>query len=152
MEKNRVHEWLPVPSLGYKYEVFKNGSLRNIKTKKVLKKFIPTGYYITINNKQVYVTIASLLWEVHGILPQGISKNPISLTIKKGDTVRLFESIKTAAQYLAPVVFLGVSTIRSYLSKRKTEIYGWKITYHLPKDLSQVEYKIPTLTRKKKNS
>ena len=134
MEKNRVHEWLPVPSLGYKYEVFKNGSLRNAKTKQILKKISPTSYAVTINRKRIFVTISNLLWEVHGILPKRSLTRNIPVTIQKDKVILHFKNIQTATEYLSKSEFYTTKYIRYFFSKRKTEIFGWQITYHLPKD------------------
>lgn len=141
--------WIPVPSLGYKYEVTTTGKLRNAETKKVLKKTSSTYYSLTINQKFVFVTIANLLWEAHGILPTKKIKRNVPVTIQKDATFVCFPSIQKAVEYLSKVSFYSEKYIRDFLSKRVTEFSGWKITYPPPEDLSQVESNYMNIIRKK---
>ena len=147
-----VAEWVPVPSLGYKYEVTPSGKLRNAATKQILKKTSHTYYHLTINQKSVCATIANLLWEAHGILPERRTKRDIPVTIQKDKTILHFKNITMAAAYLSKTEFYNAKYVREFFSKRVAELWGWKITYHLPDKLAQVKYKIPTLTRRRKKN
>lgn len=137
------NEWLPVPSLNYKYELCSDGRIRNAVTKHILKKKgTHNGYFIRNEKKYKYTSILSLLWEVYGILPENPTRNkPIPVTIKKGTDALYFPSQWKAAKYLAPKCFYHVNNIHWRMRNRVTEICGWQIAYHLPDDLSRVEYK-----------
>ena len=117
-DKNR---WLPVPSLNYKYEFCSDGRIRNIKNKHILKPIETNCYAVYVNKRRIITTIKSLLWEVHGIVPEIQRLKKIPVTIKKGTDALYFETLRKAAKV--------------------AEICSWQITYHLPDDLSQVKYK-----------
>ena len=127
-------QWVSVPSLNYRYEVTAGGKLRNAKTKRILKKTAPTYYKLTINKKVVCATIASLLWEVHGIMPKRRIKRNITVTIQKDKVILHFQDIQMAVEYLSESEFYTRKYIRYFFSKRAKEICGWQITYHLPND------------------
>ena len=137
------NEWLPVPSLNYRYEVDPRGRLRNAKTKKCLRASARGAYHaycVSVCGKKMSVSVKSLLWEVHGIVPKK-RRNKIPVTIKKGTDALYFESLKKAAKYLATLIHYSSGQIVTFFAKRSADICGWQITYHLPDDLSQVEYK-----------
>ena len=135
------NEWLPVPSLNYKYELCSDGRIRNIKNKHILKPIETNCYVVYVNKRRIITTIKSLLWEVHGIVPEIQRLKKIPVTIKKGTDALYFETLRKAAKYLSPKINYHEYSINRFFTKRVAEICGWQITYHLPDDLSQVEYK-----------
>ena len=54
----------PIPSLNGKYEINKQGVVRNAKTKKLVKQNKPNSYSLYLNNKQSTHSVARLLAEV----------------------------------------------------------------------------------------
>ena len=125
------NNWQPVPSLDCKYEVTESGRLRNAKTKRILKRHYPYAYAVKINGRTKYLSIRSLLWEVHGIIKPAAPRI-VPITIFCDGQKRYFPTLAVAAKFLADKFFFAVSTIRVMLCGRKTEICGCKITYHLP--------------------
>lgn len=115
----------PIPSLNNLYEINRRGVVRNAKTKRELQPFI------VFANPKTARTIASLLWEVHGIKPKGQNTRPISVscTDQKGKTYN-FDSCKECARFLAPKTHFPIKTLEDYMTKRKTEIGEWEIGYH----------------------
>ena len=128
-------DWQPVPSLNCKYELNSDGVLRNAKTKRLLKRYYPYAYAVKINGKVVYLSVRSLLWEVHGIIRPSTPK-AVPVTVYHNGQRHYFPTKKDTAKFLSSKIFLSVSTINSMLCNRKTDICGWRITYHLPDDFS----------------
>ena len=59
--------YLPIPSLGGKYEIDKDGNVRNAKTKRIKSiKDGTTSYHFWFNNSHVWICRAALLAEVFG--------------------------------------------------------------------------------------
>lgn len=121
-------EWLPVPSLGYLYELNKRGALRNIKTK-LRNKNIGGCYWLTIDKENVVVSKTSLLWEVFGILPKNNRLRRQPCIVSKGNQRYHFDSLTEAAKFLAPKIFYSLSQVKYYFWQRKTYIFGWRINY-----------------------
>ncbi len=143
-------EWQPVPSLDYKYEVTISGLLRKTKTKHLMTPDKKGLYRVFVNGKIKHIAVSNLLWEVHGILPPPNLSHPIPVKIERGNIRQYFPTFAAAAKFLAPKVFFTEGTLVSYhFRKRQTEIGGWKITYHPPEDLSQVESNYTNIIRKK---
>ena len=126
----------PIPSLDYRYEIDQHGTVRNAETKKVLKPRTVKGVRtsslsIKINGKKTTYSIPSLLWEVHGKLSNPTI--PIGVTISKGGEVHYFPSLYKCSIWLEPRLHLKRRSIQNgYLYLRRSEIAGWKITYHEP--------------------
>lgn len=127
-----TQEWYPVPSLNNLYEFNQQNQLRNAATKKLLKKQKGNeGYCVHLRSRniRVSVSITKLRWEIFGVLPPkktGIHKPVI---ISRGRTTRHCASFLDAAKFIANAEFYSVAQIQSLLSKRRTEIYGWRINY-----------------------
>lgn len=140
---NKPLDWQPIPSLDGKYEIAPNGDARNAKTKRhILKHRYKNGrfdYIFRIDGKSLCRSINSLLWEVHGIIPNLPHNTPVSISISKGNEKYFFHSINKASFFLAPRVFLGIGTIKLYLSRRYVTICDWKISYHEPEDFSKIK-------------
>ena len=119
-----VSNFLPIPSLNNQYEINSQGVVRNVRTKRELQPFI------SFANPKTTKTIASLLWEVHGIKPKGQNTRAISVscTDKKGKTYN-FNSLKDCAKFLAPKTHYPIRSLEDYMSRRKTEIGEWTMKY-----------------------
>lgn len=131
----KVNEnFLPIPSLNNKYEINSLGVVRNVQTKRELQPFI------SFANPKTTKTIASLLWEVHGIRPevQNTRAIGVSCTDKKGKTYN-FDSLQKCAKFLAPKTHYLIKTLEDYMSKRKAEIGEWKMNYFCEPKIFHVE-------------
>lgn len=127
--------WLPVPSLGGKYELNNRGLLRNSVTKRILTKIVHNrfiGFHIRSDDKKSFVTLKNLMWEVYGVVPQSLN-SPVSCSVFKNGVFKKFDSLRDCAVFLAGFIYLSSETIENYLGKRCTEFYGWKIKY-APRD------------------
>lgn len=125
--------WLPVPSLGGKYELSRSGKLRNSNTKRFLnlhtsRNYI--GFRTWFNGKPKFVTLKSLLWEVFGITCSPSKRTPVSCSAVKNRIFKKFDCLRDLAAFLAAQNNkLSFYTIEARLSKRCSEIDGWKIKY-----------------------
>lgn len=133
-------QYLPIPSLDYKYEISNRGIVRNVRTKRTLRKFFSkfgTPFFsFKIKGSYTQRNLSQLLWEVHGILPKKISFLPsVEVTIQKGVKHYSFPSITKCAKYLAPIEQYSFSWIRCQLVERRKNIYGWKIFYREPEKI-----------------
>ena len=133
-------KWLQIP-VAPKYEINQRGDVRNMKTGRLLKSWIPKG---RIANKQVvlsiekegkpkhlHVHVSSLLWLTHGIIPkrETHSRIVVPVIISRGNERHFFDSCRQAAKFIAERVHYVADHIVHLLSKRREEIYGWKINY-----------------------
>jgi len=120
----------PIYSLDCKYEINKQGVVRNVATKFVLKTKA-NGKCVSIQlsaHKYISRAIADLLWEAHGkIIKRRFRPCPCSAESKSGK--KFFDNLAQCARFLSPKVFLAVSTIKNYLCCRNSTVGGWKITY-----------------------
>ncbi len=114
----------PIPSLNNLYEINQRGIVRNTSTKRILQPFI------SFAKPKTSRTVASLLWEVHGIKPKGQNSRPISVICKNNSGEKYyFKSLRSCAEFLSPKTKYSVKTLEEYLSKRKKEIGEWKFIY-----------------------
>ena len=121
----------PIPSLDCRYEVNTRGTIRNAKTKRILKRYKGgVVFVVTKDGKVIGVNPNTCLWEVHGYYRKPKwQKVKCSAENERGK--HFFDSLSACARFLAPKIFLAVKTVkRHYFDKRRTEIYGWKITYY----------------------
>lgn len=127
--------WTPVPSLNCKYEFGYNGKLRNASSKRVLKliqrqRFI--GFAVSVGNKACrHVSLSSLMWEIHGVVPQS-RRSPVSCSAFKNGVSKKFDSLRACSRFLADYVFSAAAAFR-LLVKRQPLIGGWNIKY-APRD------------------
>lgn len=121
----------PIPSLDYRYEINKQGKVRNTVTKKVLTpKLGGKLYCFQIGGKGNYFSRATsdLLWEVHGKIIERRFR-PCPCSAEKADGKFFFPHMKACARFLAPKVFFCFSWVYKLLNRREPIIEGWKITY-----------------------
>lgn len=137
--------WVAVPSLNFRYEVDPDGICRNVRTRKILKPFNGT-YKFSVNGQTVYCSIKDLLWETHGIIRKK-EKVPIATTVIKGNSRLFFQSLTSAAQFIASQENYIAGWIYRFLNRREKNIFGWEITYHEPDDLSDVKAPIMRVTK-----
>lgn len=131
LEAHYGSKFMPIPSFQGKYEITKQGQVRNAKTKRILKVKQGTGKNISFYIGGVSITrsITSLLWETFGIINRKKSRMRVPIIITKGNQRLYFDSEMDVARYLAPKVFLSIPGIYRYFRLRKAEIYGWQINY-----------------------
>lgn len=136
----KINGWYPVPSLNGKYELSPSGDLRNADTKVPLKKYTicgVLGYYVKIDRRRKAVIATQLLFEVYGYgAPFSSYAHNIGVSLFKDGEQHDFNSITACANFLAPLVFYSVGTIRQRLHKRPAEIWGWNVTYFEPQKKS----------------
>ena len=120
----------PIYSLDCKYEINKQGVVRNVATKLVLKTKA-NGKCVSIQlsaHKYISRAIADLLWEAHGkIIKRRFRPCPCSAESNAGKF--FFDNLTLCAHFLAPKVFYAVGTVKDYLCRRDPFIGEWKITY-----------------------
>lgn len=127
----QVDTFEPIPSVGGKYEINNRGVVRNAKSKQIIKR---KGHDQCVGlqlDGRTFVTraIKDLLWEVHGIIkPRRFRPAPCSAEHPYFGRF-FFENKKACARFLAPKIFLTVSTVANHLYKRDKIIYGWTINY-----------------------
>lgn len=121
--------YMPIPSTGGKYEINSKGTVRNSKTKIIIRP-IDNSISFCFGNRKVRRTVADLLWEVHGIIKKkSRSSNPIPVAAENQHGKYFFRSLKRCSQFLESKVHYSRYTIIYHLSRREENIYGWKITY-----------------------
>ncbi|MBQ3337532.1 MAG: hypothetical protein IJG80_09030 [Selenomonadaceae bacterium] len=127
------HTFMPIPSLGGRYEINLTGVVRNARTKKIIKPY-PNKWVVQLcmgRGKKNTRAIRNLLWEVHGkIIKRRFQPCPCSAENNTGKF--FFENLACCARFLAPKVFYTVDTVRVYLYRRDPAIGEWKITYLKP--------------------
>lgn len=116
-----------IPSLNDRYEINCFGTVRNVRSKKILK---PWNGAITFRDhgQTIHRRVTDLLWEVHGKIPSKIRK-PISCTVADARGKKFFPHLKAAAAFIAKNYPRSINTVLHYLHQRRAEIYDWQITY-----------------------
>lgn len=132
--------WVPVPSLGNRYEINIHGKLRNAKTKKLLKMW-KGCYVVKSGGKTITISKAKLLWETHGVVPQRNPSAPLPVVAECNGQKMYFKTFSALAKFLAPKIFYCVGTLKTYLHKRIKTLAGWTFTYIAPPDLAAVSVK-----------
>lgn len=129
-----VSSFEPILSLNGKYEINNRGVVRNSRTKHIVKPQRRSVGLFNDKNVRIRISVAELLWEVHGHKIPSYSSKPIHCTLENKHGKHFFKSLKDAARFLAPKVYLTFNTVCDYLCKRKSTIYGWKISYLIGSD------------------
>lgn len=132
------NRYLPIPSLDNRYEINERGTVRNVRTKQVIK--------TKSNGKSICVqmggkgqghyhnrAIADLLWEVHGIIKtRRYRPCPCSCyrTSSLSPNSRLtFTNLKACARYIADKDGKSFRSVYVELMRRAAVIGDWKIIY-----------------------
>ena len=122
-----AEDWHPVPSLDGRYELDRNGNLRNATNKKLLRRR-RTSYQAFSNGKYRPVSVNRLLHEVYGIeLPPESTFVPVIVS-KDGESYS-FESKTACARFLSGRVFYSVGYIVTMLKSRPRELFGWAVRF-----------------------
>ena len=136
----------PIPSTGGRYEINKQGIVRNSSTKHILK---PTGRGgkvcpLSIGERKYSPRcIADLLWEVFGIIPKRrFSPQPCSIENTQGKI--FFPSLCACARFLAQKMYYAVHTVENWLNARRERIADWKISYP-PREVYEVDWNVTSL-------
>lgn len=121
-------EFFPVPSLGGKYEINKQGVLRH-----AVSHSFPTllrGCYRVLdqNFRRVQKSRNSLLLEVFGETPSK-HRVPMPVICSKGNQCFYFDNKIECARFLADKLFFDPYYVAHRLHKHVDEFHGWKITY-----------------------
>lgn len=130
----------PIPSLGYKYEIDNRGNVRNATSKQLLKpKAQGKSVEIRLGDRRyVSLSIADLLWEVHGIVKENRFRPvPCAAENKRGKF--FFPNLMACARFLAPKCFFSVKTVAGYLYRRAKALAEWTVTY-FENDLANVKW------------
>lgn len=132
----------PIPSLNYRYEIDTDGTVRNVRTKRVLKAhdagYHKDVYHFIVDSVEQHRSRANLLHEVHGIEPKRPKAPNVGTLIRKAGEAYAFPSMYAATKFLMKKVPYSYSAIRNKLTARKKEIYGWKIYYREPEQRKPV--------------
>ena len=130
-------EFLPVPRCCNRYEVNRQGTVRNAKTKKIIKRHKTPGgkiWYWLLHTadrkKKSRRFLASILSEVFGIRNKN-RQSPQPVVLTKGNRRIWFESFASAANFLATQYFYQPGTFTARMKKRKPVIEDWQVTYLL---------------------
>ena len=124
----------PIPSLDYRYEINRTGTVRNVKTKRIVKLIAKNRKSISFRDSDrnfICRNIDELLWEVHGRHFKS-TKQPCPCSIQRGSEFLYFPSLRACAIFLADKLFYTVSHIAHQLCKRPPIIADWHITYLNP--------------------
>ena len=141
----------PLPSFNGAYEINKCGVLRNSNTK-IVRKTNGSGKSYNLKStdgKYISVSIASLLWEAHGIIFKRRFR-PCPCTIERDGQRFTFPNMNACARFLSPKVYLSARGIADHLNRREAVVFGWRVTYH-DNDLSDVKWNsvaLSTLARR----
>lgn len=135
-----------LPSFNGAYEINKCGVLRNSNTKIVLKiNGSGKGYNLrSPDGKYISISIASLLWEAHGIIIKRRFR-PCPCTIERDGQRFFFPHMNACARFLSTKVYLSARGIASHLNRREAVVFGWHVTYH-DNDLSEVKWNAAALS------
>ena len=131
----KIREWIQIP-VAPMYEINNRGDVRNIKTGRIIKPWIPKDrgnriyfeLYVGKPSERKKFLQTSLLWRTHGIVPKK-SARLVPVIVSRGDERYSFDSCTHAAQFIARREHYSVDVVRYYLNKRREEIFGWKINY-----------------------
>lgn len=123
----------PIPSLDNRYEIDEHGHVRNARTKLPIKpKISGTAKHFCFQmGKHEYVSkaLSDLLWEAHGVIKKRRFK-PCPASCENEHGKYFFGNMKACARFLEPKVYFSWRTIYDkYLTRRKENVFGWKITY-----------------------
>lgn len=122
----------PIPSTGGKYEMTKRGTVRNAKTRRILRPDTKTKTVaFSIDGKKQTRSISSLKWEVFGILPRhkSVAENKRRVWVKQGILILRFESFRACSRFLAQKTFYSQIHIRRHLARRVNEFAGYEFIY-----------------------
>ena len=125
-----MKEWVPIPFTNGKYEITREGDVRNSKTKHILKGFGRYNnpvYRFYCNGECLVYTTNQLLKITFGISRPSLRK--ISVTVSKDDQVFHFDSLRKAAEFLAPHVFYSSRSFYYFFKRKRSEIGDWSISY-----------------------
>lgn len=129
--------WLPIPSLGNRYEINGKGDVRNAATHKVLRKCVRTyengrtGEYVNVRHNGGYTTrsIPMLMYEVHGS-ERPYKNAPVEITaIDPSGKKHVFASQCACAFALAAEVGYCECVLKLKLAARMPEIGAWHFKY-----------------------
>ena len=118
--------FLPIPSLGNRYEINPRGVVRNAMTKHILQTFVS----VKQDGKYISKSTANLLWEVHGKRRKDAYQRNVPVSCRKDKEKYFFQSYRECAKFLSVKVNYAQSTVTGFLQHHKGEIGGWKIGYH----------------------
>lgn len=139
----------PIPSTGGKYEINPMGEVRNAKFKRNLKKSPDRkAFALNIGGRKTKRTLASLLWEVFGILPKKSKwrfKTEVTATLE--GRVHKFNSFSECASFLAPKLNYSAKYLRWILTRRQETFAGCRFVY--PNGLSPQPKKSETPNRRR---
>lgn len=126
--------FVPIPSLGGKYEINIHGKVRNAFSKLIIKPF--EGRVVVFDGKKyTNRSVKDLLWEVHGkeYRPRLRACPCVAST---SCFRKKFPTLAACAQFIAPQVYRTVGTVREHLHKREQNVFGFDITYLPRKEYS----------------
>lgn len=106
------------------------GIIRNAKTKRIIKRDKDGFLHVLTKDGRIGVHPNTYLWEVHGSYRKP-KRQKVKCSAENEWGKHFFDSLAACARFLASKVFLSFEAVKYYyLVHRRTEIYGWKITYY----------------------
>lgn len=123
-------EFLQIPTAP-KYEMNSKGTVRNIKTGKVIKwRYRGTSKQIVLRDEQgktICITYPSLMWLMFGKRITQTGAIPVVAT--RGHRQLFFHSCRSCALELAKITNYAPSTFYNNMVMRKKQIGGWTFKY-----------------------
>ena len=114
------------------YEMNSSGVVRNIKSGKILKwHTAPHGFLaMTLGSgkSKVCVSLPNLLWLLHGNITHRKALT-VPCAAEKGTRYLRFDTITACAKFLASVTHLTFGGAYFHLTRRKSHIADWHISY-----------------------
>lgn len=129
--KNEDGEWALIGIVNNLYEMNLDGVVRNVETKKILKPQEGRGgkyYNLCIDGKSTRVCLKRLFNSAFD-MEYKLRPQKVPVCVRKGGRAYYFETIRAAAQFLAPKLFYSRDHIARLMGRRQKEIYGYEITY-----------------------
>lgn len=128
--------YVPIESLGGRYEINEKGVVRNAKSHKRLKVLKIRGWQcVRVYYKAGKITtrsIAKMLQETHGVVKARKAKktpNAIKVVVKKGEEKQECSSLRKAAEYIGGKEYYSAGYVLKKLKARAKKVYGWEIEY-----------------------
>ncbi|MBQ7704495.1 MAG: hypothetical protein IJT73_03575 [Selenomonadaceae bacterium] len=123
------NQWSPCSLLKGRYEINGKGELRNVKTKYKLKLGKDRRYTVRIDGQQICILLQDLLLDVFGIIYKKARNAPRAVILRKDSFAQYFTSLNAAAHWLSNKIHYAPNTLRTYMSKKQKELFGWQIEY-----------------------
>lgn len=130
MNQSDTEQWVLVPSLNDKYEITRDGRLRNARTKRIIK-LGNDRYTVTVGLERIEVLKDKLLEEVFGVpfVPPKPRARYVPCIVEKGGKSERFNLLGTAAAFIAAETHFSHSYVMAMFKRREPVVFGFNVTY-----------------------